>query len=106
MPYIAMNNFQVAADQATSFEERWRRRRSYLQGVPGFETFQLLRGEERDGVIHYVSHSTWASQEAFIDWTHSDSFVQAHRGEPLPKGMVQGPPHLECFQVVELEKEA
>jgi heme-degrading monooxygenase HmoA len=105
MAYIAMNNFQVAADQAAQFEERWRRRRSYLQDVPGFETFQLLRGETRDGVIHYVSHSTWASHEAFIDWTHSDSFVQAHRGDPLPKGMVQGPPHLECFHVVALEDE-
>jgi len=106
MAYIAMNNFQVAAAQAELFEERWRRRRSYLQDVPGFETFQLLRGETQDGVIHYVSHSTWASHQAFIDWTHSESFVQAHRGEPLPKGMVQGPPHLECFHVVALDDEA
>jgi heme-degrading monooxygenase HmoA len=102
MLYIATNNFQVAADQATAFEERWRRRRSYLQGVPGFEGFQLLRGESQDNGIHYVSHSTWTSKEAFIDWTHSESFVQAHRGEPLPKGMVLGPPHLECFEVVAL----
>lgn len=102
MPYIAMNNFQVAADQATQFEERWRRRRSLLQDVPGFESFQLLRGDEKDGVVHYMSHSTWASKQAFIDWTQSDSFVQAHRGEPLPKGMVQGPPQLACFEVVDL----
>ena len=105
MPYIAMNNFQVAAAQATPFEERWRKRRSYLQDAPGFETFQLLRGEPRDGVIHYISHSTWASHEAFVRWTKSDSFVQAHRGEPLPTGMVQGPPQLELFDVVELEDE-
>ena len=102
MPYIAMNNFQVAADQATQFEERWRRRRSLLQDVPGFESFQLLRGDEKDGVVHYMSHSTWASKQAFIDWTQSESFVQAHRGEPLPKGMVQGPPQLACFEVVDL----
>ena len=38
--YIAMNNFCVAADQTEQFEERWRRRRSYLQGVPGFEAFE------------------------------------------------------------------
>ena len=103
MRYIAMNNFQIAADQAGPFEERWRRRRSYLQGAPGFESFQLLRGESHDGVIHYVSHSTWASHEAFLAWTESESFVQAHRGEPLPKGMVLGPPHLECFEVVGLD---
>lgn len=102
MPYIAMNNFQVATAQAQAFEERWRKRRTYLQDVPGFTGFQLLRGEERDGLLHYVSHSTWASYEAFIAWTKSDSFMQAHRGDPLPKGMVQGPPHLECFDVVDL----
>ena len=73
--------------------------------VPGFEKFQLLRSEERDGVIHYISHSTWASHEVFVQWTHSDSFVQAHRGDPLPTGMVQGPPHLECFDVVALGDE-
>ncbi len=33
MPYIAMNNFQVSADQAELFEERWRKRRSFLEGV-------------------------------------------------------------------------
>ena len=103
MHYIAMNNFRVAADQAAQFEERWRRRRSYLQGVPGFEAFQLLRGENDNGTLHYVSHSTWASKEAFLAWTESDSFVQAHRGDPLPRGMVLGPPHLECFEAVALE---
>lgn len=103
MSYIAMNNFQVAADQAEPFETRWQRRRSYLQGVPGFQQFQLLRGELQNGQVHYVSHSTWASKEAFDAWTQSESFVQAHRGEPLPKGMVLGPPRVELFDVVTLE---
>lgn len=100
MRCIAMNNFQVTADQAEQFEARWRQRRSYLQDVPGFESFALLRGETRDGVVHYVSHSTWASQEAFVAWTQSENFTLAHRGDPIPKGMVLGPPQLECFEVV------
>jgi heme-degrading monooxygenase HmoA len=104
MQYIAMNNFQVAVDQTAQFEERWQRRRSYLQGTPGFLNFQLLRGDARDGQVHYVSHSTWASKEAFDAWTQSESFVQAHRGDPLPRGMVVGPPQLECFAVVRLEE--
>lgn len=103
MPYIAMNNFQVAADQAEPFETRWQRRRSFLQDVPGFQQFQLLRGESRNGQVHYVSHSTWASKAAFEAWTQSESFVQAHRGEPLPKGMVLAPPQVELFDVVTLE---
>jgi heme-degrading monooxygenase HmoA len=102
MPYIAMNNFQVSADQAEQFEARWRKRRSFLQDAPGFQHFQLLRGEAQEGVVHYVSHSTWASKDAFVDWTESDSFVQAHRGEPLPKGMLQGHPQLAGFDVVDI----
>ncbi len=105
MPYIAMNNFRVAADQAEQFEARWQRRRSYLQDVPGFTQFQLLRGDTQEGQVHYVSHSTWASRQAFEAWTKSDSFVQAHRGEPLPQGMVLGPPQVELFDVVELGDE-
>jgi heme-degrading monooxygenase HmoA len=97
-----MNNFQVSADQAELFEERWRKRRSFLQDVPGFEHFQLLRSDEQEGLIHYVSHSTWASKDAFIDWTHSDSFVQANRGEPIPQCMLQGHPQLACFEVVDI----
>jgi heme-degrading monooxygenase HmoA len=102
MRFIAMNNFHVAVDQASQFEERWQRRRSFLQDVPGFEAFLLLRGDVHEDKIHYASHSLWASKEAFEAWTQSESFVQAHRGEPLPKGMVLGPPHLECFEVVSL----
>jgi heme-degrading monooxygenase HmoA len=102
MPFIVMNNFQVAAVQAEGFEERWRRRQSYLQAVPGFVHFQLLRGDTDNGRVHYVSHSTWASREAFEAWTQSESFVQAHRGDPLPKGMVLAQPQLELFDVVDL----
>ena len=102
MLFIAMNNFRVAAEQAEQFEARWQRRRSYLEGTPGFVQFQLLRGAAENGQVHYVSHSTWASKQAFEAWTQSDSFVQAHRGEPLPKGMVVGPPHLALFDVVDL----
>jgi heme-degrading monooxygenase HmoA len=97
-----MNNFQVRAEQAEQFEERWHKRRSFLKDVPGFEHFQLLRGDEQDGMVHYVSHSTWASKASFIDWTHSENFVQAHRGEPMPKGMLQGAPQLACFDVVDI----
>jgi heme-degrading monooxygenase HmoA len=49
MRFVAMNNFQVAAEQVAQFEERWQHRRSYLHGTPGFESFQLLRGESQDG---------------------------------------------------------
>ncbi len=102
MPYVAMNQFRVSAEQAEAFEARWRKRRSFIQNFPGFEDFRLLRGEAQDGVVAYASHSTWASKDAFEAWTQSNQFVQTHRGEPLPEGMLLGPPQLACFEVVGL----
>lgn len=100
MQYIAMNQFRVAAEQAEAFEARWRQRRSFIQDFPGFEEFRLLRGETHDGVVPYASHSTWASKAAFEALTQSEQFVQAHRGEPIPEGMLLGPPQLTCYEVV------
>ena len=51
MRFVAMNNFQVAADQVAQFEERWQRRRSYLQGTPGFESFLVIT-ESIDPPLH------------------------------------------------------
>ena len=100
MAYITMNHFQVAADQTEAFEARWRQRRSHLQGVPGFESFRLLRGEASEGATHYASHVVWASREAFEAWTKSENFAQAHSGDPLPEGMVLGHPKLQRFEVM------
>ena len=100
MAYITMNNFQVAADQCEAFETRWRQRRTHLHGVPGFESFRLLRGEQAEGAVQYASHTVWASKEAFEAWTKSDNFAQAHSGDPLPEGMVLGHPKLQRFEVV------
>ena len=100
MTYLTMNNFQIAADQAAAFEERWHSRTSRLHEVPGFESFFLLRGEESEGAVHYATHAVWASKEAFEAWTKSDNFAQAHGGDPLPKGMVLGRPVLQRFEVL------
>ena len=80
--FIAMNRFNVAEGMGPQFEERWRSRRSYLAGVPGFVRFALLKG---DTPGEYVSHSTWESREAFEAWTRSEAFAAGHR-----QGSVQG----------------
>src|SRR5205814_3196571 len=75
--YIAMNRFRVNAGFEDGFEEMWRRRDSYLDQVPGFKAFRLLRGETVDGTTLFVSHSTWESRAAFAAWTESEAFRQA-----------------------------
>lgn len=97
--FIAMNHFRVAPGKEAAFEHVWRRRESYLQGVPGFVQFALLRG---DAPGEYISHSTWESREAFLAWTQSDAFVRGHRQGSLA-GLLQGPPQLRTFEAVIVE---
>jgi heme-degrading monooxygenase HmoA len=93
--YIAMNKFWTKPGKEKDFETVWKERESHLKGVPGFKEFRLLRGE--GGV--YISHSAWESEKAFIDWTESEAFQAAHRNGGS-KGLVQGPPEFNGYQVV------
>ena len=93
--YIAMNKFRVAADKGNEFEAAWKARESYLDEVPGFRQFNLLRGSE--GV--YISHSTWDSEQAFLAWTESEAFQKAHAQGSL-RGILQGPPEFSGYEVV------
>ncbi len=42
--FIAMNRFKIALGHEADFEAVWRTRESYLDSVPGFEKFHLLKG--------------------------------------------------------------
>src|SRR5690349_19030734 len=62
--FIAMNRFQVKAGQETAFEAVWLGRDTHLSRVPGFLSFNLLRGPETESGRLYASHSTWTSRDA------------------------------------------
>ncbi len=95
--FIAMNHFKVASGKEAQFEQTWRERRSYLQGVPGFVHFALLRGDQPGD---YISHSTWTDREAFIAWTKSESFVAGHRQGGSLMGVLEGPPVVALYDAV------
>jgi heme-degrading monooxygenase HmoA len=78
--FIAMNRFRVNAGKEDAFEEMWRSRETYLDEVPGFVAFALLRNGSAndDGTTEYISHSTWRSREDFDAWTNSDNFTRGH----------------------------
>ena len=98
--FIAMNRFQVASGKGEDFERIWRERETYLDGVLGFVRFALLRGENGE----YVSHSTWATPDAFEAWTRSESFQKSHAQGSLV-GVLTGPPVIALYDAV-LEQEA
>jgi len=100
--FVAMNNFRVAQGREADFERTWRERKSYLEGVPGFLQFALLRG---DAPGEYLSHSTWQDRQSFIAWTQSEAFVAGHRQGSL-MGVLEGPPQLKSFEAVVVETPA
>jgi heme-degrading monooxygenase HmoA len=98
--FIAMNRFRIAVGHEGDFEDLWRKRESYLDEVPGFQGFHLLRGPNEEGATLYASHTVWASREAFEAWTNSESFRRAHAQARAPKGTYLEHPRFEGFDVV------
>ena len=98
--FIAMNRFRIALGHEGDFEELWRNRESYLDSVPGFKEFHLLKGPVDESCALYASHSVWASRKAFEEWTESEAFRRAHGQARAPEGTYLGPPVFEGFEVV------
>jgi heme-degrading monooxygenase HmoA len=98
--FIAMNRFKIAPGRETDFETVWRTRESFLDGVPGFESFHLLKGPSCDTHTLYASHSVWQSRAAFFAWTQSDAFRKAHAQANPRKGTYLGHPELETFESI------
>ncbi len=99
--FVAMNQFQVNPERGAEFEDLWRKRESFLHEVPGFVRFALLKADEPGT---YVSHTTWASRDAFLAWTKSDAFRKGHAQARTPEGVLSGHPKLLTFEAV-LEQE-
>jgi heme-degrading monooxygenase HmoA len=76
--FIAMNRFKVKKGSEEAFEQVWASRESYLDRMPGFVEFHLLKGPEAEDHTLYSSHTTWQSKAAFEGWTKSDEFRAAH----------------------------
>lgn len=101
--FIAMNRFRINQGHEADFENVWRNRDSKLGEVPGFREFHLLRGkfDEDRGTTLYASHTLWESHAAFIAWTKSEHFRQAHRNAGDNRDMYDGHPQFEGFEAVE-----
>jgi heme-degrading monooxygenase HmoA len=98
--FIAMNRFRIARGREEVFEDLWRKRDSYLEGVPGFREFHLLKGPQTEAESLYASHTVWASRADFEAWTESESFRKAHAQARAPQGTYLGHPQFEGFEVV------
>ena len=95
-----MNRFKIVKGREMDFEEIWRNRETKLDDVPGFQNFHLVRGNSEETHTLYASHSTWDSQNDFVNWTKSEAFRLAHKGAGKHSDLYVGHPIFEGFEVV------
>ena len=98
--FVAMNRFRIARGREEEFIEIWKNRDSHLENVPGFKTFNLLRGATEEDHTLFASHSIWNSRESFDAWTKSEAFKKAHANAGTAKGIYLGHPEFEGFESV------
>lgn len=68
-------------EEGSRIEERFRNRAGVVDSMPGFEGFELLRGERE-----LISVTRWATQEDFDKWRNSEANAAAHARMPKPTG--------------------
>lgn len=100
--YIAMNRFKISIGSEEAFEAVWKSRESRLSELSGFISFHLLKGKtfEEEGYTLYASHTMWESEDAFIAWTKSEQFRDAHKNAGQTKVDYVGHPEFEGFNSV------
>ena len=108
--FIVTNRIPVAAGHEEDFEERFRNRAHLIDQHPGFVKNLILRPiqrrfdhqtggwKETDEQGYYLVQTYWESQEAFWDWTRSESFRIAHSNRP-PAEMFAGSNVLEIHEI-------
>lgn len=98
--FVAMNRFKVNSGKEADFERQWRERESYLDGVPGFVRFVLLKG---DAAGDYISQTMWKDRQSFMGWMESEAFAKAHRQGSVA-GVLEGPPVIGLYEAVLVEE--
>ena len=102
MSVVKINAIEVPEGGGEELEKRFAARAKAVDGMPGFEGFELLRPVE--GETRYFVYTKWASEEDFQTWLNSQSFQHGHAGAKAdtgPKPVAAGSSLL-SFEVVDL----
>lgn len=109
--FVVTNRIPVAEGHEAEFEARFRDRAHLIDKSPGFIANRVLRPVrrrfdhktgswiEKEEQGFYLVQTYWQSEQAFWDWTNSESFRIAHSNRP-PAEMFAGPNVLEIHEVV------
>lgn len=100
MSVVKINAIEVAPEMSATLEERFAKRASEVESMPGFEGFELLRPVE--GETRYFVYTRWESEEAYRAWVDSDAFKRGHAQARADEGKtVAHGASLLAFEVVQ-----
>jgi heme-degrading monooxygenase HmoA len=102
MAVVKINAIEVAPERGAELEERFARRASEVEQMPGFLAFELLRPV--GGETRYFVYTRWESEEAYQAWRSSLAFTRGHAQAARDRGespVAQGSSLLE-FDVVQV----
>ncbi len=78
MSVVKINAIEVPDGGGEELEKRFAARAKAVDGMPGFEGFELLRPVA--GETRYFVYTRWASDEDFKNWLNGPSFQEGHAG--------------------------
>ena len=90
--FVAINYVHCNEDYRPRFEELFATRARAIDTMPGFVNMHVLRPAKVEEP--YVIISYWEHEQAFKDWTKSDTFQQGHKRafEDIAKAKAEGRP--------------
>lgn len=99
---VKINAITVPDGRGADLEARFAERAREVDGVEGFEGFELLRPV--DGETRYFVYTRWRSEQDFQRWVSSRGFRRGHKAsdagtDSRPVGVAA---ELLSFEVVEL----
>ena len=76
MSVVKINAIEVPEGQGAELERRFAGRARLVEGMAGFEGFELLRPVAGDNRYFVVTH--WADEQSFRAWVESAEFRKGH----------------------------
>jgi heme-degrading monooxygenase HmoA len=76
MSVVKINAIAVPEGGGPELEKRFAARAKAVEGMPGFQGFELLRPVE--GQTRYFVYTRWESEQAFQSWVQSEAFQLGH----------------------------
>lgn len=101
MSVVKINAIEVPEGMGGQLETRFAGRAHLVEGMPGFESFELLRPVSGDARYFVVTH--WVDDDSFRAWVESEEFQKGHVQHDGDAAPIGGHASLLEFEVVGLD---